>query len=352
MKNKIITLMLFSMINIVGTANAKSLSVPEVIQEGRNWCWIASSKSILDYAKILNPNTHKLYKQCEILKWVFLNDNQPSNDVNATDVCLHPKNYYYLAELPPGAPGIIGKIGWDINQVINIEGSRTKPIRRALTFNEIKNEINTYSPILRYLGGHVTVVKGYIESGNKRKIIIMDPALGIFNTEYNNGVKNWIYSFKTDMKKMPNGMIEDIDKDGISDPDDNCKNIYNPNQIDTDGDGIGDKCDSDIDNDEINNADDNCKYIKNTNQEDLDNDGVGDVCDNCKSTVNSKQEDSDCDGIGDVCDNTPSIFGCSGHLYIQYRNRLWEIIHPLNPIESRPIFRIKTIPKSPLFGIK
>jgi choice-of-anchor B domain-containing protein len=38
-------------------------------------------------------------------------------------------------------------------------------------------------------------------------------------------------------------MCSDIDDDGIIDAQDNCPENYNPNQIDNDGDGIGDSCD-------------------------------------------------------------------------------------------------------------
>ncbi len=360
MKNRIIALMLFTMMNIAGIANAKSLSVPKVTQEGGNWCWLGSSKSILDYAGVVNPSTHQLYKQCELLEWVFLNDGSPDTDASATDVCLHPQNYYDVGEWPPGAPGIIGKLGWDVNHVINIEGSRTKPIYRALSFPEIKNEIDHYSPMLRKIqwadsnSTHLTVVKGYSESGSERRIIIMDPASGIIVTEYSSGVENkygkWIQSLKTDMSKEEISNQEDTDQDGIGDLGDNCKNIYNPYQVDSDSDGIGDKCDLDLDNDGLGNADDNCKYIENEDQEDSDNDGVGDVCDNCKNTWNSEQQDSDCNGIGDVCTTVPSIFGCSGHQYLQYHNRLWEITHPLDPIQSGYLFKIKTISGSSPLG--
>ena len=35
---------------------------------------------------------------------------------------------------------------------------------------------------------------------------------------------------------------EDIDGDGVIDSEDNCPYIYNPNQIDINRDGVGDKC--------------------------------------------------------------------------------------------------------------
>ena len=87
---------------------------------------------------------------------------------------------------------------------------------------------------------------------------------------------------------------------------DNCPNVPNMEQTDTDADGVGDHCDQDADNDGIDNNVDNCWLIKNEEQIDTDGDGHGDACDNCIRIANHGQEDEDHDGIGDACFNRNS----------------------------------------------
>ena len=71
----------------------------------------------------------------------------------------------------------------------------------------------------------------------------------------------------------------DMDGDGIDDLHDICASIFDPDQKDSDEDGIGDGCDPDIDNDGIQNPYDNCADLANATQFDGDRDGAGDSCD-------------------------------------------------------------------------
>ncbi len=103
----------------------------------------------------------------------------------------------------------------------------------------------------------------------------------------------------------------DEDNDQIGDVCDNCK-LYNPRQVDSNHNGVGDRCEeeekflkeNDQDGDGVINTEDNCKTIANPNQEDGDKDGVGDACDNCLSLQNPQQIDKDNNKVGDMCEDS------------------------------------------------
>ena len=116
----------------------------------------------------------------------------------------------------------------------------------------------------------------------------------------------------------------DMDDDGFEDSEDNCWNISNTDQLDTDGDNLGDLCDLDDDNDGLDDSND-VFPLDPSEQMDSDNDGIGnnldsdddgdgvtDSIDNCPLTPNSDQADLDGDGIGSECDDMELTTGGNG----------------------------------------
>ena len=111
----------------------------------------------------------------------------------------------------------------------------------------------------------------------------------------------------------PGGSGTDTDSDGYADSVDNCPTVYNPDQADTNSNGVGDACESggqplnlsmfqvkDTDGD---GTPDMLDAFPTDNTEAVDTDGDG--------TGNNADTDDDGDGIADVSDNCPLIADAS-----------------------------------------
>jgi surface antigen len=174
--------------------------------------------------------------------------------------------------------------------------------------------------------GHVALVigvrPGYVDIMEQNVFGYSPP--GKYSLTYNGktiagrwgsaGPAGWAHA-KANPAKVIAYYDPDDDDDGIPDTKDNCPTVKNATQVDTDGDGKGNACDTDDDNDGVLDTADNCDLVKNADQKDSDGDKIGDACDtdddgdgiidskdNCPRNKNADQKDSDGDGIGDVCD--------------------------------------------------
>ncbi|MGG5207716.1 T9SS type A sorting domain-containing protein [Chryseobacterium sp. MIQD13] len=182
------------LIGFFAIGKAQVLSVPQIIQEQDQWCWAASSKTILDYYGF-----PKL--QCEIAEYTrttatFHNFGSTKCCVSTTAGC----NYWnYLS-------GYSGSIQ---NILSNFGSITTSSSNSSLTLSQINTEIANKRPfVIRWGwatgGGHFVV--GHGVSGNN--VYYMNPWFGegkhisTYSWVVADGNHTWTHSLR--MTKNPN----------------------------------------------------------------------------------------------------------------------------------------------------
>jgi len=133
---------------------------------------------------------------------------------------------------------------------------------------------------IRFLAQPQTVYLFYHDTD--RDVMIPTPEAG--NLYDNTGVLQ-LQSFES----VQNSEYTELDSDGDGVPNstDNCIAESNIDQVDVNGNGVGDICD-DFDRDGVIQSLDNCPTLPNRNQEDVDADGIGNVCDEAESRLTEK----------------------------------------------------------------
>ncbi len=142
---------------VFSTINSNYINTPLVTQEETNWCWAASSLSILNYYGIYTS-------QSQYVTYVKTGTTSPIYDPNVTATvseCENGLDYF-------GVSSTMYYGSLSFSTVKSEVGTNNRPIFTAIRWLDSNNTV---------VGGHAVVIDGYYEYTNEdyQEIRYMDP---------------------------------------------------------------------------------------------------------------------------------------------------------------------------------
>ncbi len=214
-------------------------------------------------------------------------------------------NDTFIAEMgPPGAASTFVIVGSEVDAPNNIAfDSIGNVIDVNNVFGFIAASDTTYDGVVGPLGARSEVVPG-------TQIELVFSIMDLGDPIYDSAVflDNFRWTMDPSESCQPGAVGIDDDEDGIPNFLDNCPDVANPLQEDSDVDDVGDACDSEgptPNSNGLGGADDCNDGVDNDG--DGNTDGVSDPFDNCHSIANPGQANTDGDQWGDACETADCI---------------------------------------------
>jgi hypothetical protein len=152
------------------------LSISPVVQRTPVWCWVAVGEMVFEHFSIPNVNPVGEY-QCGIIG-ALAGPRHPCWG-NCTQCIVPAGNPQNITNMLSQYPRIAGQLTGE-----SIRGIRSRRVTRALTVQQIKEELDNDRPIIAGISPagvtgpfaqHVALIIGYEEDRNSVTLIVNDP---------------------------------------------------------------------------------------------------------------------------------------------------------------------------------